>query len=118
MDRLKNVQIVSIFDSNRIAGHYNDFIIDTLTDNITPESDLIDKQFIDITHNYFSPLELDCLLGFRTRKDSAEMTGKNYKYFCTRLNEKLVKFKTNLMKEGYEEKDFINLEKKRRLLVY
>ena len=46
------------------------------------------------------------------------MTGKNYKYFCTRLNVKLVKFKTYLMKEGYEEKDFINLEKKRRLLVY
>ena len=58
-NKLKNVRVVSIFDSNRIAGHYNDHIIDTLTDSITPESDLIEKQFIAIVRDFFSPLELD-----------------------------------------------------------
>ena len=83
----KRVKAVSSFGKARLYGQYNNYILDNYTDNVTPESDLIDKQFIDITHNYFSPLELDCLLGFRTRKDSAEMTGKNYKYYCNRLNQ-------------------------------
>jgi hypothetical protein len=116
-NKLKNVRVVSIFDSNRIAGHYNDHIIDTLTDSITPESDLIEKQFIAIVRDFFSPLELDCLLGFNSIKESAVEAGNNYEYYCKRLKQKIVKVRIFLKQEGYEREDFINLGEKRPLLV-
>lgn len=113
----KNVIVKSVYDKIRIIGHYNEYIIDTLTDNITPESDLIEKQFIEIVKSYFSPLELDCLMGFTTRKDSAEKAGKNYEHYCKRLNRKIVKIRKYLKQQGYEKKDFIKIENKRPLLV-
>ena len=113
----KQFTLLSSFDRIGVGGDFYNRIIDNYTDNTTPESDLIEKQFIEIIRSLFSPLELDCLLGFTTRKATAREAGNNYEYYCKRLNRKMVKIRRFLEQEGYEKKDFIKIENKRPLLV-
>ena len=113
----KQVKAVSNFGKARLYGQYNNYILDNYTDNITPESELVEKQFIKIIHKFFSPDEVECLLKISTRKECAEVSGFEYKYFCKRLNRKIVKIRKYLKQEEYEKKDLENIEKKRRLFL-
>jgi hypothetical protein len=113
----KRVKAVSNFGKARLYGQYNYHILDNYTDNITPESELVEKQFIDIIHKFFSRDEVESLLKLSTRKECAEVSGFEYKYFCKRLNRKIVKIRKYLKQEGYEKKDLENIEKKRRLFL-
>ena len=116
-NKQKRVKAVSNFGKARIYGQFNDHIIDNYTDNVTPESELIEKQFIEIIHQFFSPDEVECLLKLTTRKKGAIEVGNEYKYYCNRLNRKIVKIRNYLKQQGYEKEDFINIEKKRRLFL-
>jgi len=116
-NRDKLFTLLSSFDKTGVGGDFYNRIIDNYTDNTTPESDLIEKQFIEIIKGYFSPLELDCLMGFTSRKETAVVTGNNYEYYCKRLNRKIVKIRKYLKQQGYEKEDFIQIENKRPLLV-
>jgi hypothetical protein len=116
-NRDKLFTLLSSFDRIGVGGDFYNRIIDNYTDNVTPESDLIEKQFIESIRDYFSLLELDCLMGFSTRKESAEKAGYNYEYYCKKINHKLAQIRKYLKQQGYEKEDFINIEKKRPLLV-
>lgn len=116
-NRDKLFVLLSSFDKTEVGGDVSNRIIDNYSDNTTPESDLIEKQFIEIIKDSFSPLELDCLMGFATRKECAEKAGMNYEYYCKRLNRNIVKIRKYLKQQGYEKDDFIKIENKRPLLV-
>ena len=113
----KQFTLLSSFDRIGVGGDFYNRIIDNYTDNTTPESDLIEKQFIEIIHKFFSPDEVECLLKLSTRKESAVEVGNEYKYYCNRLNRKMVKIRKHLKQQGYEKEDLINIEKKRRLFL-
>lgn len=95
-NRNKLFKSLSSFSRTGVGGDFYNRIIDNYSDNSTPESDFIEKQFIEIIKDYFSPLELDCLMGYTTRKESAQKTGMNYEYYCKRFNRKIVKIRKYL----------------------